>query len=180
MKTTELKIFNTIRSLLVLSVSLSVISCGGSGGGGTAQPPTPTPTPNPTPTPPPVVTPSAPELLSLDTLNSGMCADVVEETNGVEFMSVKSCDQSHQYEVAGSYELDGFSDEFPGAIAIARRVHKDCRPLFESHTGQAYTGTGLGIETISPSISTWDSGDRSVICLVVNADRSPLLESVAL
>jgi hypothetical protein len=172
MKTNKIHLFNTLRLTVALSFCFSIVSCGGSGGSQTA--------PTPTPITPPVITPSAPELITLDTLNAGMCADVVEETNGVEFMKVMSCSQSHQYEVAGSYDMDGFGDEFPGSIAIARRVHKDCRPLFESHTGQAYTGKGLGIETITPSISTWQSGDRSVICLVVNADRSPLTESVAL
>lgn len=174
MKITKITTSDTLRSLLAISVCFSMISCGGSGGGQSAQ------NPPPPPMPPPVVTPSTPELLTLDTLSTGMCADVIDETNGIEFMSVKSCEQSHQYEVAGSYDLDGFGDEFPGAIAIARRVHKDCRPLFESHTGQEYTGTGLGIETITPTVSTWSDGDRSVICLVVNADRSPLSESVAL
>lgn len=174
MKMTTIKISNTLYSLLTISVCLSIMSCGGSGGSQTPQ------TPTPTPISPPVVTPSAPELLTLDALSAGMCTDLVDEINGVEFMSVKSCDQSHQYEVAGSYDLDGFGDEFPGSIAIERRVHKDCRPLFESHTGEEYTGRGLGIETITPSVSTWSDGDRSVICLVVNADRSPLTESVAL
>lgn len=159
---------------LFLIVSVSLIACGGSGGESVS--------PSPPVTPVPIMPPSSADtigLVTLDNLTSGMCADVIDQTNGVEFLLVKNCDEEHQFEIAGNYDLDGFGDEYPGNIAIDRRVHQDCRPLFESHTGQTYTGRGLGIDTITPSVSSWRNGDRSVICLVVNADRSLLNGSVA-
>jgi len=161
---------------LLITLSISLISCGGSGGETDDQVITPTPPVSPAPP----QTPLSTELLTVNNLTPGMCADAVEETNGVEFMTVKDCNEAHQFEIAGSYDLNDLGAEYPGSMVIDRRVHKDCRPLFESHTGQTYTGRGLGIETITPSISTWRNGDRTVMCLVVNADRTLLSSSVAL
>ena len=36
----------------------------------------------------------------------------------------------------------------------------------------------LGIEVITPSVSSWQAGDSTALCFVVNADRSPLMSAV--
>jgi hypothetical protein len=162
------------RILLICVLCLSIFSCGGSGKSqpDEQQPMMPIAPPMSPPTP-------TEEMISLNEVSAGLCVDVVEEINGIEFVNTKNCDQAHEYEVAGTYELDSIGDEYPGNIALSLRVHKECRPLFKSHTGQDYTGKGLGIETITPSVSTWSDGDRTVICLVANADRSPLNSPVS-
>lgn len=148
-------------------------ACGGSGGSeGQVSPinPLPAPTPNPGP--------EANSVVALEALTTGSCADILDGINGVEFVRVIACNQPHQYEKAGTYELSDFTDQYPGRIAIERIVHKGCRALYESHTGQVYSGRDFGIQAIYPSRSTWDEGDRTVECLLMNIDRSMLTGSL--
>lgn len=159
--------------LLILLLSLS--ACGGSGSDSTEQPNSPNPVqPEPQPK-----GPEAGSVLALDDLTAGTCIDAIESVNGAEFMRVMACDQAHQYEMAGTYELTEFTGQYPGRIAIERVIHQGCRTVFENHTGQPYTGRDFAIQTIAPSRSTWDNGDRTVLCLLMNIDRSMLTRSLS-
>ena len=165
-------IFKHLNLVLIVVLSTLLLGCGGGSSGGNNDTSMPV-------TPPPSGGNQEPEsIVTLDSIPAGACGEFIEELNGVEFMRVKSCDESHMYEMAGTFELTEFADEYPGDIQIARLLNQGCRPVFESHTGQTYDAINLDIETISPSRSTWSEGDRTVICLVVNADRTPKTGSV--
>ena len=117
-------------------------------------------------------------LVSLDDLQPGMCADIVDEIHGIEYLTVKDCTEAHHYEFAGTAALDDLGEDYPGGLYIERAAYRRCRSAFEEHTGQAYNGRDLGIEVITPSVSSWQAGDSTALCFVVNADRSPLMSAV--
>lgn len=163
---------------LILATLAALTGCGGSSSSDTEPPPA---TPTPTPTPPPSgEAPQVGDIIPLDGLVPGTCVEQIEEGVAFNYLTVMDCNQPHSFEVVGTVQRpEGSGSEFPGRIDIDRTAHQSCRPLFEEHTGQSYTGQGLGIETITPSRNSWSQGDRSIVCLVVSADRQPLTAPTA-
>lgn len=159
--------------LLIITVSLILAACGGGGGSQTSSSVIPDPIDDGD------GVNQEDTLIALDSVTAGLCANIVQDMNGIEFLDAKACSDAHELEVAGSFSLSELGEEYPGSIEIDRRAHKGCRPVFEAHTGEVYTGTVLGIETITPSRSSWSNGDTEVLCLVVNADRSDMLQTVS-
>ena len=171
-----------IKYFFLAAALISLTSCGGSSSSSNSQEAVVPPlveedTSNDPPAGPPIAE-SSTFLAPINELEVGMCGDFVQEVSGIGFMNVTDCETPHLYQIAGSFDLVGSDDEFPGDFILEQSTYIDCRPAFEQYTGQEYTGIGLGIEVLPPNADTWSEGDRTVICMVVNADRSPLSTSV--
>ncbi len=110
------------------------------------------------------------------------CLTLATDDVVVAEVELTDCDEPHQAEVYAQFELDrsvlpGDGDDYPGANELTWYADDECRDRFEDYTGHSYWTSPYDLRSMSPSFSTWDTGDRLVTCLIVNADGSPLTTS---
>lgn len=146
-------------------LTLVLVACGGGGGSPSAANDN-------------VGNPSA-VATSLADLKNGDCTSPEQNSIFASGLDVTDCSEPHDMEVAGRFELsEAAGVAYPGYLAIRQEAYKQCQPVFESWTGVAFWDSKYDINTITPSASTWDDGDRSVICLIETVDGKPLTAAV--
>ena len=114
-------------------------------------------------------------------LESGQCMTPVIDSSYVSDVEVKSCSEGVKYQVAGHVTLsDPYGTPYPGHVELSKRIYNGCEPVFEAFTGLTFwsLNNGLDIETVAPSISGWESGDREAICLIRRSDGNNIMASV--
>jgi putative regulator of septum formation len=111
-----------------------------------------------------------------DDLKVGECFDVPNQTT-VQTVDKHPCTESHGAEVIFVGEYTG--DTYPISPSLDSFIEERCVPAFESYVGQDVDAQEqLSIGYFYPSRDSWDSGDRTVTCYVLNTDASPMTESV--
>ncbi|MFC8623983.1 DUF4190 domain-containing protein [Streptomyces anulatus] len=88
---------------------------------------------------------------------------------------VVPCDEAHQGQVYGSFELEGGA--FPGAGAIAAEAHKGCAPLLHDFALDTVTLPRVQMYYYHPEGASWARGNRTVLCWVGSA-AGPLEKSL--
>jgi hypothetical protein len=83
-------------------------------------------------------------------------------------VSKVSCDKPHQDEVVGRFDAPDSS--WPGASGIQAIAQPQCSTLVEQYVTPPPQGVVVG--WIYPGHRSWDSGTRTVVCTVRNADGS--------
>lgn len=125
------------------------------------------------------------ELLSSDTdggvdvfsLDVGDCL-MVEGDDGSGTVSTSPrvpCDEPHEDEVFKLVETD--LEEHPGSETMFEHAHDMCEPHFEGYVGRDYADSDLFIWAYTPSESSWEDGDREIICILSTMDE-PLVGSM--
>lgn len=113
---------------------------------------------------------------SADDLKVGECFDVPTQTT-IDTVEKHPCTESHGAEVIFVGEYSG--DTYPISLSLDSYIEESCVPAFESYVGKDIDSQEeLSIGYFYPSRDSWDSGDRTVTCYIVNTDESPMTESV--
>ncbi len=160
------RIHTCIIRLTVLAVSLLLQACSDDGRSRSALPIN-------------TAAPGIGEIVSLDAIETGMCATTPTETLYLSDVEIQPCGDAHAFEIAGilTLEADAMSD-YPGGFVVESEAYEQCQTVFEDYSGVPFWDSGYDLKTVTPSASTWLQGDREVICLVVNIDGTPLLRKV--
>ena len=89
-----------------------------------------------------------------DCIGGGL-SDEVESVEGVP------CNEPHEQEVYHVFDLPEGDGSYPGDISVAEQAESGCTTAFEPFVGLSYEASIYGINTLTPSMDTWDSvGDR--------------------
>ncbi len=115
-------------------------------------------------------------LTLIENLQQGECVeDFFEESPGGEFVEVffvrtVDCTAPHAYNVYAASDLVWDESAYPGvndAFAIGDGY---CGAEFEALSRSGGIGSSHEFLTFVPTVEMWESGDRTVRCLVGNAD----------
>lgn len=99
--------------------------------------------------------------------------DDIEEVFDVDAVP---CDVPHDNEVYAIFELpDG---DFPGNDELVRLSNEGCLQRFADFVGAEYETSRLDVFSLFPSQTSWEDGDREVVCAVFDP-AGPVEGSVA-
>ncbi|GAA1327228.1 septum formation family protein [Leucobacter albus] len=80
---------------------------------------------------------------------------------------VVPCDQAHDEEIFGEFDLAG--SEFPEASALETESNDRCIALFNEFVGFDYFESELDFYTLTPTEEGWNQfNDRTVNCVIVD------------
>jgi len=97
-------------------------------------------------------------------LQAGMCILDESSASTVTSVEVVPCTKQHDAEVFATILLaDG---AFPGGDAISKAAIDQCAVQFANFVGVAFANSVLTYEYYAPSETTWNAGDREVLCLI--------------
>lgn len=90
------------------------------------------------------------------------------------------CGEPHTAEVFTRVSLNDDPEAvYPGDEHVAAAADGVCFERFEAYVGVRYVDARLEIVHLRPPMAAWVRGDRTVTCMVVNANFEPLVGSVA-
>ncbi len=104
----------------------------------------------------------------------GDCFGDTDDADGgrISDVPIVDCSEPHDHEVFHTFDVpDG---EFPGEDALAAQAEELCIPVFEEYVGAGYGSSRLGILPITPTQSSWDDGDREVVCALYDLQQTQL------
>lgn len=105
----------------------------------------------------------------------GECVDLAGEGGVVDRVDVVDCAGPHYGEVYLAEVLPGVA--YPGDDELADRADGRCLTAFEDYVGESVRTSAYGFDWLLPSEAGWRSGDRELVCLVVDWDGDPLVGS---
>lgn len=111
--------------------------------------------------------PSPSARVDLFDLRTGDCVLYRGGPEVLADIGVVPCTQRHDAEMSGSVTLP--DAPWPGESTLRRRSDDACLSIFESYIGIPFRESHLSFASIPPTQEAWESGDRSVICLVTLA-----------
>lgn len=124
----------------------------------------------PGPVPPPAK-PAVGDCFNTDQFAPGVSID----PRGLHLVA---CTDPHQHEVyAIERDPDPAGAPFPGEEAMTAFADDLCLADFEPALGVDYRQSSLDFATIKPDATSWNDGDRSVICAVHDTDFAELFGS---
>ena len=113
---------------------------------------------------------------SVFTLDVGTCFDDTGESQ-ISSVPEVDCDDLHDNEVFAVFDYTE-TDTYPGSEAMNEAATDLCIARFEDYVGQAYSDSPFEVFPITPTQTSWDNGDREVICALYNSDFSKLTGSM--
>jgi hypothetical protein len=113
------------------------------------------------------------------TLSVGDCFDADTFTPGTSIarngVHLVDCAQPHQHQVYAIVpDPDPRAAPFPGDEMMQSFATDSCLNAFEGALEADYQSSDLDFATITPDQTSWDQGDRSIVCAVHNADFEAL------
>lgn len=97
-------------------------------------------------------------------LDVGNCFNQPDSGSAVGEVTLVDCDEPHDFEVF--HLVDAEDGEFPGESAVNEFADVACAAAFEGYVGRDYQSSALYISYLYPTASTWQEGDREVVCLL--------------
>ena len=110
------------------------------------------------------------------TLEVGTCFDDPESFEEVSDVPRVDCPEAHDNEVIALRQLDGSS--FPGDDVVAGRADELCVAAFDDYLGIAYEDSLYEFGWLVPTVASWGSGDREVICFIYDPTFAKITGSV--
>lgn len=89
---------------------------------------------------------------------------------GATFPAVP-CSDEHDAEVYAVFDIAGATD-YPGEDAVNALANSECVARFEVYVGVRLADSDLTGHYFTPTASTWDRGDRQVLCVAYLEDGS--------
>jgi hypothetical protein len=86
------------------------------------------------------------------------------------------CGQPHDVEVFAILPLGG--QQLPTEAELDRLAEPTCTAQFRTYVGVASDASQLDLDWWTPTKASWASGDRTVLCVLENADASKLVGSM--
>lgn len=147
-------------AVILVAVSLALSGCGTLGG---VAAPVPTPT-------------GPPEVSVLD-LDVGDCLDTTGNHGATSAVPVVDCSLEHESEVYSRTVID--DDEFPGDDAVRDRAVTGCTEAFAEFVGVAYDDSSLDFAYYFPTRTSWERGDRDIVCLLIDPEAETITGTLA-
>jgi Domain of unknown function (DUF4190)/Septum formation len=108
--------------------------------------------------------------VSATRLQVGDCIATMPADNArVTTMPKVSCTTPHEGEVYDQIRVTEAS--FPGQPTLESEYQSRCRSSLMSYAPSAADSSDVGIYLLYPSQSTWDQGDRDVVCIATTTDK---------
>jgi hypothetical protein len=111
------------------------------------------------------------------TLHVGDCLNDASEVGDVSTVPVVDCDTPHDSEVYASVMMQ--DAEYPGAEATVAAAGDACRTAFERFIGIPAEDSIYSFASLYPTESSWDGGDREILCRVALAREDGTVEKVS-
>ena len=120
------------------------------------------------------------KTVSIQDLKTGNC--ISEMVNGTEQggtdatgAKLVDCSTPHQYEVTGTGQSTASTY---AEASTSDEVTAVCGPLLDSYVGSPSKAKKYQAAALTPSQSSWDQGDHSLVCFAQNRDNTPLNNSI--
>lgn len=98
----------------------------------------------------------------------GDCINVSDATE-ITTIPVVDCAEPHDQEVFALSDMEG--DTFPGDAAVSEALDTFCSgDVFTEFIGLPYADSIYYTSGLQPTSSSWESGDRELLCTVGNPD----------
>ena len=99
------------------------------------------------------------------------------ETSATSATSAKlvDCSTPHQYEVTGTGQSTASTY---AEASTSDEVTAVCNPVLEKYVGSSSKAKKYRVVALTPSQSSWDQGDHSLVCFAQNRDNTPLNNSI--
>ena len=110
-------------------------------------------------------------------LSVGDCLNDAAEAGDVSTVPVVDCAEPHDSEIYASIRMD--DAEYPGLEATIAAADADCRAAFESFVGIPSDNSIYSYATLYPTESSWDGGDREILCRIALAGADGAIEQVS-
>lgn len=98
-------------------------------------------------------------------LRTGQCADAGR--SGMSSPAVVSCDQPHDAEVFGTFQLAGH--RYPGAAAVQQQADQGCAARLAGYLNPQLSLSSVTESYVYPDAGAWAAGERTVVCTVRSA-----------
>lgn len=113
---------------------------------------------------------------SVLTLDVGTCFDDPDTFQEVTDVPVVDCSEPHDNEVIANFDIpDG---PYPGDSVVTSAAEDGCLERFEPYVGIDYASSVYVIGWLTPTASSWDGGDREVICFASHVNDEKITGSV--
>ena len=100
-------------------------------------------------------------------LRVGDCFDNPAGAQTVNTVTAIPCDQPHNAQIYAKFKLTGSDLSYPGAAAVAERARNGCNTRIGS-VNKSMTTSAMTVRILLPDKTSWDAGQRTVSCMVVN------------
>jgi len=107
----------------------------------------------------------------------GDCFNDLADEGAVDYSDfpVVACREPHDNEVFHLFDVPEAADAaYPGDTRVADVARDGCLGAFEPYVGRPYRRSVLEILAVPPSVGSWSSGDREVLCALYDGSRQPL------
>ena len=85
------------------------------------------------------------------------------------------CSAPHKYEVTGTGQSTASTY---AEASTSDEVTAVCNPVLEKYVGSSSKAKKYRVAALTPSQSSWDQGDHSLVCFAQNRDNTPLNNSI--
>jgi hypothetical protein avisC_05188 len=120
------------------------------------------------------------KTVSIQDLKAGNC--ISEMVNGTEQggsdatgAKLVDCSTPHQYEVTGTGQSTASTY---AEASTSDEVTAVCNPVLEKYVGSSSKAKKYRAAALTPSQSSWDQGDHSLVWFAQNRDNTPLNNSI--
>lgn len=111
-------------------------------------------------------------------IRPGDCFNDPPPERQLEQVDVVTCEQPHDNEVFATVAHPAPRDEaFPGRDAVVAYAEQACPQPFADYVGATYDQSRFTLFPIVPSATTWERGDRQVICALYDHEAGKLTGS---
>lgn len=122
-------------------------------------------------------------VLDLTDAGAGTCLQVPDDLPPeVTKLPVIECSEPHTHEIYAAVAFEsttGSSDVFPGQEALNTFAEQVCVREFEPYVGISAFDSSLAFTWLTPTLGSWnDHKDRSILCVLNDAERAPLVGSM--
>jgi hypothetical protein len=116
---------------------------------------------------------STPASVDVISLPVGTCFDNPSgNLFSINSVTPISCSRAHNAQVFAQLKTPGATGaSFPGTAAMERRADNGCNARITRHLDQSKVTSSMSLHFIFPRQLAWDSGQRRISCLVVDASR---------
>ncbi|MEA2621297.1 MAG: hypothetical protein QOH61_207 [Chloroflexota bacterium] len=105
-----------------------------------------------------------------DCFNGGGASEVSDVTT-------VDCASPHDAEVYSVFDYPNAPSAYPGDDAIGAAADTRCRQDFAIFVGLSYDESIYNSNKLRPTSKSWESGDRTIDCLITSADGTQLTGS---
>lgn len=109
-------------------------------------------------------------------LEPGQCFEDPGASSEISDVETVDCAEAHAYEVYALFDLpDG---DFPGVDGVEDAAIQGCYLRFDDYVGREYETSELAMSWLRPTSSSWDRGDREVVCTLYDLADQRLIGSM--